>query len=224
MKLENYTSWNDELLFREAKNIVKKIGIFLLTNWIHVETLHLWLTLKDFRRGSTTASLSYLVPLDGELQRVMSCPKTTVFMRCCWRQSCHGPAGQGRGPLTAIPSSQNVTSQQLMRNGDRLWTPTAFSGTWVGSSEQDLAPPRFVYNTLIHHGLWKNYPGTYTENCWFGSSRDVILQGCPMATAPGAGCRRVLSEAWRCLQQHLNSYVRKAQFLHKTFRKKEISW
>lgn len=171
-------------------------------------------------RGGTVDSLSYLVPLSGELHRVMSCPKTAVFIYSCWWQSCHRPTGQGHGLLTVIPSSWNLTSQQLMRNGDRSWTPSPFSGTRAGSFEKHLTPPPSVYNTLIHRGLWKKHPGKYTENCWFGSSGDLILQGCPMTMVPGADCRRVHSEAWRYLPQHLNSYIREAQFLHKTLKKK----
>lgn len=77
-------------------------------------------------------------------------PKKTVFIYSCWWWSRHRSAGQGHGLLTAIPSSSNVTSQQPMRNGDRSWTPSPFSGAWVGSSEKHLPPPRFVYSTLIH--------------------------------------------------------------------------
>lgn len=223
------------ILFLEKQRILSKRYVFF-SLWVEtgVETLHLQLTLEDFRRGGTVASLSYLVALNGEFRSAMSCSKTTVFIYSWWWQSCHRPAGQGHGLLTVIPSSRNVTSQQSMGNGDHLWTPSLFSGPSVGSSKKyhTPTPPGLCTTYWSMVGCEKKGPGTYIGNCLFGSSQDLILQGCPMAMVPGADCRKVLSEAWRYLPQHLNSCecslnIREVQFLHKTLKKTQChdkSW
>lgn len=170
IKVQCYTSRMINF-FLEKQKILSKIMCFS-SPWLKLLwKLHLQLTQKDLRRG---VSVSYLVPLQGYLHRVVSHPQTTGFIYSVDDRAATEQLAKDTDLSHQFPAAE-------MSLPSRGWGMVTAHELPPLSLEHELALPKSsshgpgacpTHRSLVGGG--KRWPGAHR----LGSRGDLILQGC----------------------------------------------